>query len=195
MATVARVIVALPVLFRVMIRHFTVSGFVVERDSTLLHWHPKLSIWLPPGGHIDPDEDPVQAAIREALEETGISCEVVPHEPPLAFDNVGQLPSPLKIIVADVPATEHEPAHQHIDMSYALRPIAGAERVAPEHDHGFRWVSEQELMRGDPLPVASCGVDIAVPDDVRLIGVRAIRLVRDSHRKGAEDAKVGKAGD
>ena len=34
-------------------RHFTVSGFVVEGDGTLLHWHKKLRIWLPPGGHID----------------------------------------------------------------------------------------------------------------------------------------------
>ena len=85
-----------------MIRHFTVSGFVVERDSVYLHWHPKIALWLPPGGHIDPDEDPVQAVLRETLEETGIRCEVVAHEPELAFENVAQLPSPVKIIVADV---------------------------------------------------------------------------------------------
>jgi 8-oxo-dGTP pyrophosphatase MutT (NUDIX family) len=158
-------------------RHFTVSGFVVKDESTLLHWHPKLSLWLPPGGHIDDDEDPVQAAVREALEETGILCEVVAHEPPLDFDNVGQLPSPLKIIVAYVPASGDEPEHEHIDMSYALRPVAGAERVAPERDHGFRWVSRQELLRNDPLPVASCGADICVPPDVRLVGMRAIDVV------------------
>ena len=160
-------------------RHFTVSGFVVERDSTLLHWHPKLSLWLPPGGHIDPDEDPVQAAIREALEETGIACEVVPHEPPLAFGNVAQLPAPVKIIVADVQDAVVG-AHQHIDMSYVLRPVAGADRSPPERDHGFRWVSEQELLRNDPLPVASCGADICVPEDVRAIGLLAIRLVRET---------------
>jgi 8-oxo-dGTP pyrophosphatase MutT (NUDIX family) len=159
-------------------RHFTVSGFVVEGDSTLLHWHPKLSLWLPPGGHIDPDEDPVEAAIREALEETGILCEVVPHEPPLGFASVPELPSPMKIICADVPATADEPAHQHIDMSYALRPVAGAARVAPEHDHGFRRVSERELLRNDPLPVPSYGVDVCVPEDVRLVGVKAIEVVR-----------------
>ena len=65
-------------------RHFTVSGFVVEGDRTLLHWHQKLQLWLPPGGHIDPDEDPVQATVREVLEETGIAAEVVPHAPPLS---------------------------------------------------------------------------------------------------------------
>ena len=160
-----------------MIRHLTVSGFVVERDSVYLHWHPKIALWLPPGGHMDPDEDPVQAVLRETLEETGIRCEVVPHEPELAFDNVGQLPSPVKIIVADV-LDAIEGDHQHIDMSYVLRPVAGAAREEPERDHGFRWVSEQELRRNDPLPVASCGVEMCVPEDVRVIGLKAIALVR-----------------
>jgi 8-oxo-dGTP pyrophosphatase MutT (NUDIX family) len=163
-------------------RHFTVSGFIVEGDRTLLHWHPKLQIWLPPGGHIDSDEDPVQAVLREALEETGIHCEVVPHERPLAFSNVPQLPSPLKIIVADVPATQTQPLHQHIDMSYALRPIDGVARVDPEHDHGFIWVTADQLRRDEPLPVASCGVDIPAPEDVRVVGLRAIEIVRGAAR-------------
>ena len=102
-------------------RHFTVTGFVVEGDATLLHWHQKLRIWLPPGGHIDPNEDPIQAVVREALEETGYACEVVPHEAPLPFSNIAQLPGPLKIIVADVGASSKEAAHQHIAFSYARR--------------------------------------------------------------------------
>ena len=158
-------------------RHFTVSGFVCNDSATLLHWHQKLQLWLPPGGHIDPDEDPVQAVLREALEETGYACEIVPHEPPLPFSNIPQLPSPLKIIVADVGATATQPAHQHIDMSYALRPLPGVARVDPEHDHGFRWVSSDELRRNDPLALASCGVEAPAPEDVRVIGLRAIALV------------------
>jgi 8-oxo-dGTP pyrophosphatase MutT (NUDIX family) len=158
-------------------RHFTVSGFVCNSSATLLHWHQKLQLWLPPGGHIDPNEDMVQAVLREALEETGYACEVVPHEAPSAFSNVGQLPSPLKIIVADVGATPGEPAHQHIDMSYALRPIPGVERVAPEEKHGFTWITADQLRSGEPIALASCGVDVPAPEDVRIIGLRAIELV------------------
>jgi len=168
-------------------RHFTVSGFIVEGGATLLHWHPKLSLWLPTGGHIDPDEDPVQAVVREAYEETGIRCEVLPHEPPLPFHNVAQLPSPLKIIVAHVPANGGEPAHQHIDLSYALRPIARAEREAPARDHGFRRVTSQELRRGDALMTPS-GERVAPPDDVRVIGLRAIALASTPRRTGAAGA-------
>jgi 8-oxo-dGTP pyrophosphatase MutT (NUDIX family) len=163
-------------------RHFTVSGFLVEGDRTLLHWHRKLQIWLPPGGHIDANEDMTEAVVREVLEETGITAEIVPHVALPAFTNIPQLPPPLAIIVADVGATAHEPAHQHIDMSYALRPVAGAPRVAPEEDHGFIWVSADQLHRDEPLPVASCGVDIAAPEDVRVIGLQAIEVVHRASR-------------
>jgi 8-oxo-dGTP pyrophosphatase MutT (NUDIX family) len=165
-------------------RHFTVSGFVCNETATLLHWHPKLQLWLPPGGHIDPDEDMVQAVLREALEETGYACEVVPHEPALAFSNIPQLPSPLKIIVADVGATPSQPAHQHIDMSYALRPISGVARAEPEHDHGFEWITAEQLRSGEPIRLASCGVEVPAPDDVRVIGLRAIELVDAALRPG-----------
>ena len=157
-------------------RHFTVTGFVVEGDRTLLHWHRKLQIWLPPGGHIDPDEDPIQAVVREVLEETGITADVVPHDEGVAFTNVAHLPVPLKIIVADVAAGTDD-HHQHIDFSYALRPRAGVRHVDAEEDHGFIWVTAAQLRADEHLQVASCGVDMPVPEDVRVIGLRAIEIV------------------
>ena len=78
-------------------RHMTVSGFVVEGDRTLLHWHRKNSMWLPPGGHIERDEDPVQAVTREVAEETGITAEIVAPYAPRAsarFAVPPQLPPP-----------------------------------------------------------------------------------------------------
>ena len=53
-------------------RHFTATGFVVHRGRVALHWHPKVKAWLPPGGHIEANEDPVQAVLREIEEETGL---------------------------------------------------------------------------------------------------------------------------
>src|SRR5688500_10821251 len=43
----------------------------------LLHWHRRLGLWLPPGGHIDPGELPDEAAVRETLEETGLAVELL----------------------------------------------------------------------------------------------------------------------
>ena len=39
-------------------RHFTATGYVVIDNSILLHFHPKVKMWLPPGGHIELNEDP-----------------------------------------------------------------------------------------------------------------------------------------
>jgi len=46
-----------------MMRHFTATAFVVDGPRTLLHWHKRLQQWMPPGGHIEADEDPAQAVL------------------------------------------------------------------------------------------------------------------------------------
>jgi 8-oxo-dGTP pyrophosphatase MutT (NUDIX family) len=58
-------------------RHFTVAVFVVWEGKVLLHLHRKLGMWLPPGGHIEKNELPNEAAVREVLEETGIRVRLV----------------------------------------------------------------------------------------------------------------------
>ena len=151
----------------------TVSGFVVEGERTLLHWHRKNGMWLPPGGHIEPDEDPVQAVVREVLEETGITTEVILVRAPMPFDAPAQIPAPYTILVEDIA----EGPHQHIDLIYFLRPVAGAERVGVDDDP-FVWVTKDQLRRGEALPVASCGVDLPVPEDVRLLALEALAALR-----------------
>ena len=58
-------------------KHFTVAVFVVHEGHVLLHPHPKVGLWLPPGGHIEPHELPDDAARRETLEETGLEVVLV----------------------------------------------------------------------------------------------------------------------
>ena len=156
-----------------LVRHFTATGFVVQDGATLLHWHPKLGMWLPPGGHVEENEDPVQAVLREVEEETGIRVEVVPtgdfehdHAYPV------QIPPPLTILVEDI----DDPVdgfHQHIDFIYACRPAA-AVSGAPD---GWVWVSEEELAAGTPLSRRGASQELP-PEDVRLVGGLAFRAVR-----------------
>jgi hypothetical protein len=44
---------------------FTVEVFVVSGDAVLLRKHDKYKIWLGVGGHIELDEEPTQAAVRD----------------------------------------------------------------------------------------------------------------------------------
>ena len=55
----------------IMKRHYTATALIVENNSVLLHLHEKIKLWLPPGGHVELNEDPIQAVTREVFEETG----------------------------------------------------------------------------------------------------------------------------
>ena len=61
---------------------FTVAIFVVHGGRILLIHHRQLDKWLPLGGHIELDEDPEAAALREAKEESGLDVELIGERPP-----------------------------------------------------------------------------------------------------------------
>ena len=143
-------------------RHFTVSGFVSYRGRTALHLHPRLGIWLPPGGHIEADEDPVQAVLREVMEECGLAVEILPAGPRFLAEPPAQLVAPLKIGVYDIPkdGVLAEP-HQHIDFIYFTRPLI-ADPELPDDGHDWTWFDATALASPD------------IPGDVRELGLAAI---------------------
>ena len=161
-------------------RHMTVTAFVSRDGCTLLHWHAKNRMWLPPGGHIEPDEDPVQALCREAEEETGLAIEVLPSSDSFPYEEPEQLPAPVTIMVEDIPATPQEPAHQHIDLVYFARPDKAASDASLSE--GWRWVSEQELQSNTALNTGNGAAPVPAPEDVRVLGLAAIRAAREECR-------------
>lgn len=150
------------------VRHFTATGFVVHEGRVLLHWHPKVKAWLPPGGHIDRNEDPVQAVLREVREEAGVTAEVLPTARRFELDYPTQVQPPFTIMVEDIqdPAAGY---HQHIDMIYFCR-LAGP--PGPLKD-GWTWVSKDDLARGKPITGLGAPA-VPPPDDVRLLAVQAL---------------------
>jgi 8-oxo-dGTP pyrophosphatase MutT (NUDIX family) len=152
-------------------KHFTATAFVVRDGATLLHWHKRLQQWMPPGGHIEEDEEPGEAALREVMEETGLVCEIIRAGEPHDFAYPAQLPSPYTILLEDIPGPD-EP-HQHIDLIYFVRPVHGAKHATVD-DPTLRWVTAAELRENGPLDVAGCGVSAAVPEDVRQLALTAI---------------------
>jgi 8-oxo-dGTP pyrophosphatase MutT (NUDIX family) len=155
-------------------RHFTATGFVVDGDRTLLHWHKRHQQWMPPGGHIEPDEDPVQAVLREVREETGLAAEVIPIASDLPFSTPGQMQPPYTILIEDIPGPE-EP-HQHIDLVYFCRAVDGAGHDPALGD--FHWIGEQALRGNEPIAIAACGVAVPLAEDVRLLALKAIEAAR-----------------
>lgn len=160
-----------------MIRHFTATGFVVDGGRTILHWHRRLQQWMPPGGHIDPNEDPIHAVLREVHEETGVVAEIIPTSARLAFDYPEQLPPPYTILLEDIPGPG-EP-HKHIDLIYFCRPIPGATHEMRD-DPTLRWIDEAELRANEPLEVADYGVSARIPEDVRTLALIAVQTAGEA---------------
>ena len=77
-------------------------------------------MWLPPGGHIEANELPDEAALREVLEETGIRAVLVGEVGPRVEDG----PVPL-VRPAGVQLELIRPGHEHIDLIYFARPVEG----------------------------------------------------------------------
>ncbi len=136
-------------------RQFVATGFVVDGDRTLLLFHRKLQMWLPPGGHIDEGETPDAAVIREVLEETGLEVEIIPDiEQPLGPKaGVEPLHRPRIVQLEDIP--DPKGFHQHIDLIYFCRAIGGRLNPAEAELEQLRWFSYEEL------------ADVAITDEVR----------------------------
>jgi 8-oxo-dGTP pyrophosphatase MutT (NUDIX family) len=125
-------------------RHFTATGIILHEGRTLLIEHAKLGWWLPPGGHLEPNEDPVQAVLREVAEETGLECALL-AENRFAHEAVQVLPVPFTIQIEDL--QENGGVVQHIDFIYVLRPVSDPSAVVPQagESAAWRWVPIEEV--------------------------------------------------
>jgi 8-oxo-dGTP pyrophosphatase MutT (NUDIX family) len=128
---------------------FTVAIFIVHNEKILLIHHRKLDKWLPLGGHIELDEDPEQAALREAKKESGLDVELLGERPPTTSPGTRALIAPRFLDIHRINET-----HEHIGMIYWARPRRGgdapvAELASAEH-HDIRWCSAGELDKLSP---------------------------------------------
>jgi 8-oxo-dGTP pyrophosphatase MutT (NUDIX family) len=119
---------------------FTVAIFVVHDNKVLLIHHRKLNRWLPLGGHIELDEDPEQAAVREAREESGLEVELLGDRPPTTGPGTRALIAPRFLDIHRITDT-----HEHIGMIYWARVKSGSIVLAQEEHHDIRWCAESEL--------------------------------------------------
>lgn len=109
--------------------HLTASALVIRADASevLLTKHAKAGLWLQTGGHCESgDETLAEAALREAVEESGIAD--------LTID-----PRPLLLSRHEVPfCGPVQPAH-HLDVQYVAVAAADAQEVISDESDDLAW--------------------------------------------------------
>lgn len=121
-------------------RDFVATVYCVDKHRVLLIFHKKLNMWLPPGGHVDKDELPCKAAVREFKEETGLDVELIGKE-----ENIGHVK---KLIQPNHIQLENiKKDHQHIDLVYfgRLKDPNQIKTIQKDEVDDARWFSEKDL--------------------------------------------------
>jgi 8-oxo-dGTP pyrophosphatase MutT (NUDIX family) len=119
---------------------FTVVVYIVLQNKVLLVNHKKLKKWLPLGGHIELDEDPEEAAIREAKEESGFDIEIIADKPKIKdkFNKLLFRPEYL-----DIHKVGGE--HRHVGIVYFARVKSGELKLAEAEHNDIGWFSLKDL--------------------------------------------------
>ena len=128
-----------------MFKYFTATGMVFnEINEILLVKHKRFGVWLPPGGLLEENEAPHEAALREILEETGIEAAIIPMEQGTSAPHCKELPRPFAVNAVAIKGDGDYALH---DTIYLCRAVGGELSARLDEVDDAGWFSYDEFMR------------------------------------------------
>lgn len=119
-------------------RHFCASAYIIDPQTLkiLLVKHKKFNRWVQPGGHLEHNETPEEAAVREAYEETGIKIQLLGEHFPREEDYIRPL---------GIQKNRNTQGQIHIDIIYPAIPLSDSKLIMSEESVNIGWFSRTEL--------------------------------------------------
>ncbi len=115
-----------------------VSYFVLFDEKArklLLVNHIKAGLWLPPGGHVEKDENPNTTVEREILEELFIPAEYIQNTP---------------FFLTVTKTVNINAGHMDVSLWYLLRGDSTKKlRYDSSEFNGYKWLTIEEVLRTD----------------------------------------------
>lgn len=122
--------------------HITGSALLLNQagDQILMNHHKSLNMWLNFGGHCDGEEDVLAVAIRETMEESGITA-----IKPVTSDIID-------IDIHEIPANDKkgEPAHCHYDIRYIMQMTGEQDAVISNESLALKWMTFDDAIKSSP---------------------------------------------
>ncbi len=124
------------------VAHMTASSWLLNKthDKVLMIYHNIYHSWSWTGGHADGEEDLLAVAMREAMEETGVTDIKVAQEGIFSIETL--------TVDGHEKKGAYVPSHLHLNVTYLLE--ADEEevlRVKPDENSGVKWFSLEEALK------------------------------------------------
>ena len=120
--------------------HFCATACIVDKEEKkiLFIHHKKLNKWLFVGGHIEENEDPETAVIREVKEETNLDIELLGERYPREIDYIRPFALQRNVVNDN---------HVHVDIFYVAL-VKDKTKIKAKEDEvlNYRWFSENEIL-------------------------------------------------
>ena len=126
---------------------YAADVFVVHMPTkrVLLRFHDKHKMWLVPGGHIELNELPHEAAVREVEEEVGLKVELYTGHQSFQHktERYEELFTPNFMNIHNV-----GPDHRHLSLVYFATSESDEIREPENHEKsgGCIWLTKEELL-------------------------------------------------
>ncbi len=134
--------------------HITASVWLLdfEYKNVLLTHHKKLNRWLQLGGHTESNENIHEAALREAMEESGLK--------ELEFLTI----QVFDVDVHEIPARSNLPAHFHYDIRFIIHQKIREEISISDESIDLKWIKIEEVPLYSDSPSITRMVDKMIKD-------------------------------